>query len=86
MSETNVVYTRQGDFILLRSSDGYFIGVLIPSFYKNSHFDISKYYVLLDEDIKHISDPDNYFVNLASDIRQTPDSFAYREVHNLTIK
>ena len=60
-------------------------GSLSPNFYKNSHFDISKYYVLLDEDIKHISDPENYFVNLASDIRQTPDAFAHREVHYLTI-
>lgn len=86
MSKTNVIYTRQGDFILLRPSDRYFIGVLIPSFYKSARFDISKYYVLLDEDIKYVSKPENYFVNLASDIRQTPDAFAHREVHNLTIK
>jgi len=84
--ENIVIYTRQGDFILLQVSGRFFIGVLSLNFYKNSHFDISKYYVLLDEDIKHISDPENYFVNLASDIRQTPDAFAHREVHYLTIK
>ena len=85
MLKATVVYARQGDFIILNSVGEWFIGVLIPNFNSNSHFDISRYYTPIGQDLNHIREPYDYFRQLADDIRRNPNAFSHREVHNFDI-
>ncbi|MGC0869011.1 hypothetical protein RM155_11765 [Pantoea agglomerans] len=84
MIEAKVVKSRQGDFNLLRSGSEWFIGVLIPNFYPNSHFDISKIFILDENDLLHEGDLD-YLIRLAESIRNDWTRFSDREVNNIKV-
>ena len=75
-----VVDIRWDDFF--RSSDEF----LSVYFYSNSHLDMTKYYIFSTRTSSILGRQRDYFISLANNIRQTPDAFAHREVHNLTIK
>ena len=82
--EAKIVKSRQGDFNLLRSDSKWFIGVLIPNFYPNSHFDISKVFVLDENDLLHRDDFD-YLISLAGTIRKDWTNFCDREVKDIKV-
>jgi len=82
MIEAKVVKSRQGDFNLLRSDSEWFIGVLIPNFYPNSHFDVSKIFILDENDLLNKNDFD-YLIRLAESIRKDWTKFSDREVKNV---
>lgn len=84
MIEAKVVESRQGDFNLLRSGSEWFIGVLIPNFYPNSHFDVSKIFILDENDLLHKDDFD-YLIRLAESVRKDWAKFSDREVKNIKV-
>lgn len=84
MIEAKVVKSRQGDFNLLCSGNEWFIGVLIPNFYPNTHFDVSKIFILDENDILHKDDFD-YLIRLAESVRKDWVSFSDREVENIKV-
>lgn len=79
MIEANIVKRRAGDFILMQSDQNWYIGVLIPNFYANSHFDVSKNFILIEHDIESKDDFD-YLIKLAETIRKNVAEFSNREV------
>lgn len=85
MIEAKIFYSQRGDFVLMKSDKGWIISVLIPNFYPNSHFDVSKYFFLTDEEIKHKDDID-YLKKLAELIRKNWALFSDREIDNIKIK
>lgn len=68
----------------MQSEDKWYIGVLIPNFYPNSHFDVSKDFVLNSNDVQHKDDID-YLIQLAEEIRKDWTKFSYREVKDIKI-
>ena len=79
MIEANIVNCRAGDFVLMQSDHNWYIGVLIPNFYANSHFDVSKNFTLTEHDIENKDDFD-YLIKLAETIRKNVVKFSDREV------
>ncbi|EMH4163191.1 hypothetical protein RJ498_002456 [Pluralibacter gergoviae] len=84
MIEAKKIVSRQGDFILVESDGIYYIDVLIPNFYPNSHMDVSKTFVLNDIDEKNKDNMD-YLISLAEKIRKEWTEYADREVSNVKI-
>lgn len=84
MIEAKVVKSRQDDFNLLRSGSEWFIGVLIPNFYPNSHFDVSKIFTLDENDLLHKDDFD-YLIRLAGSVGKDWAKFSDREVKNIKV-
>ncbi|MBS1205389.1 MAG: hypothetical protein H6R25_2288 [Proteobacteria bacterium] len=85
MIEAKIIYSQRGDFVLMESGDKFIISVLIPNFYPNSHFDVSKHFFLTDEEIKHKDDVD-YLKKLSELIRKNWTLFSDREIDNVKIK
>ncbi|NUU67679.1 hypothetical protein HQN64_16395 [Enterobacteriaceae bacterium BIT-l23] len=84
MIEAKVIVSHRGSFVLMQSEDKWYIGVLIPNFYPNSHFDVSKDFVLNSNDVQHKDDID-YLIQLAEEIRKDWTKFSYREVKDIKI-
>ncbi|MCG8711010.1 hypothetical protein JHU04_004348 [Brenneria sp. 4F2] len=84
MIEAKIVYSQKGDFLLMRSSDDWFISVLIPNFYPNSHLDVSKEFRLTKDALKYKDDIE-YMKTLAENIRKDWKAFSDKEVIDITI-
>ena len=84
MINAKKIYSNPGDFILLEADGVFYIDVLIPNFYPNSHFDVSKTFILTNEDENKKEDID-YLKSLASDIRKDWKIYSSREVMNVKI-
>ncbi|SEL30586.1 hypothetical protein SAMN04487787_10921 [Kosakonia sacchari] len=84
MIEAKVIYSQRGDFVLMKFDKGWIISVLIPNFYPNSHFDVSKYFLLTDDEVTHKEDIE-YLKKLAENIRKDWGSFSNREVSDVKI-
>lgn len=82
MINAKKIYSNAGDFILLESDEVFYIDVLIPNFYPNSHFDVSKTFTLTNEDKKEDID---YLKSLAEDIRKDWKRYSSREVKDIKI-
>lgn len=46
MASGALIFIRKGDFYIIQSEDEYYINVLFPNFYPNSHFDVSKNFLV----------------------------------------
>ncbi|MDD7997653.1 hypothetical protein FEI17_11635 [Kosakonia radicincitans] len=84
MIEAKIIYSQRGNFVLMRSAKGWIISVLISSFYPNSHFDVSKDFLLTDDEVTHKEDVE-YLKKLAENIRKDWGSFSNREVSDVKI-
>ncbi|VVT51505.1 hypothetical protein UYSO10_3671 [Kosakonia radicincitans] len=84
MIEAKIIYSQRGNFVLMRSAKGWIISVLIPGFYPNSHFDVSKDFLLTDDEVTHKEDVE-YLKKLAENIRKDWCSFSNREVSDVKI-
>ena len=82
--KVSVVSSRRGDFELLRSADKQILSVLIPNYYPNSHFDVSKDFLLTDDEVTHKEDVE-YLKKLAENIRKDWSTFLNREVSDVKI-
>lgn len=84
MIEARIIKFRGGDFILMQSGEDFYIGVLFPNFYPNSHFDISKKFILNESDILE-KENFEYLMNLAADIRKDWKKYSHREVKDIKV-
>lgn len=84
MINAKKIYSNAGDFILLESDGVFYIDVLIPNFYPNSHFDVSKTFILTNED-KNKKEDISYLKSLAEDIRKDWKKYSSREVSDVKI-
>ncbi|HEJ9094209.1 TPA: hypothetical protein ACOQZT_002068 [Serratia odorifera] len=46
MDNAILMYTSKGDYAIIKVNNTYVINVLFPNFYPNSHFDVSKSFLL----------------------------------------
>lgn len=79
-----VVCSQRGDFELLRSADKWILSVLMPNYYPNSHFDVSKDFLLTDDEVTHKEDVE-YLKKLAENTRKDWSTFLNREVSDVKI-
>ncbi|WP_156564698.1 hypothetical protein [Metakosakonia massiliensis] len=84
MINAKKIYSNAGDFILLESDGVFYLDVLIPNFYPNSHFDVSKTFILTNED-KNKKEDTSYLKSLAEDIRKDWKKYSSREVSDVKI-
>jgi hypothetical protein len=84
MKEVYVVCSQRGDFELLRLAGKWILSVLIPNYYPNSHFEVSKDFLLTDDEVTHKEDVE-YLKKLAENIRKDWGPFSNREIFGVKI-
>lgn len=79
-----MIFNRKGDFCIIKSDGNYYISVLFPNFYRNSHFDVSKDFSL---DIHSLIENREFdkLTLLAEDIRMNYDNYKDKEVEEVEI-
>lgn len=84
MNSGILIFVRKGDFCIIKSDDNYYISVLFPNFYRNSHFDVSKDFLLDIHDLIENREF-NKLTLLAEDIRMNYDNYKDKEVEEVEI-
>ena len=84
MNSGTLIFVRKGDFCIIKSLDKYYISVLFPNYYRNSHFDVSKDFLLDIRDFVERHDFDK-LACLAEDIRNNYDNYKDKEVEEVEI-
>ncbi|MBK5016474.1 hypothetical protein [Pantoea sp. S62] len=79
MSDGILIFVRKGNYAVLQTNDGLVISVLFPNFYKNSHFDVSKDFLLDIESLIKARDFES-LDHLADDIRKNYSAYQSKEV------
>lgn len=84
MISGKLIFVRKGDFCIIKSDDKYYINVLFPNFYRNSHFDVSKDFLL---DIRNLIENREFdkLTLLAEDIRKNYENYKCKEVEEVEI-
>lgn len=84
MNRGTLIFVRKGDFCIIKSDDKYYINVLFPNFYRNSHFDVSKDFLL---DIRNLIENREFdkLTLLAEDIRINYENYKDKEVEEVEI-
>jgi len=79
-----LIYVKKGDYAIIETNEGFILNVLIPNFYKNSHLDVSKDFLI---DIDDLIKEKNFkeISSLADDIRRNYNSYIDREIEQVKI-
>ncbi|AUX92276.1 hypothetical protein C2E15_03655 [Mixta gaviniae] len=77
-----LVFIRNGDFCIIKVEERYYISVLFPNFYRNSHFDVSKDFLLDIHEIIERRDFDKLTL-LAEGIRRNYEKYKDKEVEEV---
>lgn len=84
MASGTLIFLRKGDFYIIQSGDKYYINVLFPNFYPNTHFDVSKNFLVDIGGVIEQRDFDKLNL-LAEDIRKNYQNYKDKEVKNVEI-
>ncbi|MFV9686052.1 hypothetical protein ACNY67_04065 [Pantoea sp. KXB45] len=79
MSDGTLIFVSKGNYAVLQTNEGFVVSVLFPNFYKNSHFDVSKDF-LLDIDSLIKARDFEALDRLADDIRKNYNAYKPKEV------
>lgn len=84
MNSGTLIFVRKGDFCIIKSEDIYYMNVLFPNFYRNSHFDVSKDFLL---DIREFIERRDFekLALIAEDIRKNYENYKGKEVEEVEI-
>ncbi|GLR08554.1 hypothetical protein COO59_20305 [Mixta theicola] len=84
MNSGTLIFVRKGDFCIIKSGSEYYMSVLFPNFYQNSHFDVSKDFLIDIRDLIEGRDFDKLSL-LAEDIRKNYKNYMDKEVEEVEI-
>ncbi|YCI28651.1 hypothetical protein M1E08_17480 [Erwinia sp. PK3-005] len=79
-----LIYIKKGDFCIIKDEEAYYISILFPNFFRNSHFDISKVFLL---DIREFIERRDFekLALIAEDIRKNYENYKGKEVEEVEI-
>lgn len=84
MSDGFLIFVSKGNYAVLQTNKGLVMSILFPNFYKNSHFDVSKAFLL---DIEALIKARDFEAldGLADDIRKNYNAYKSHEVVKVNI-